>query len=262
MDAWAVPGLVLWGMLALGHLLEGSDPGMPVARWGLRSSLAGYREQPVALYAAVVAAVFAVVLYGRLRRGQRTGQVAAAGLVLAGVAQFALSFVRLPYLYVLPTRWAVLDPMEWVALGMMVAGGVVAIASEWGWVGGRSCREGELGMPSKNMLPKGKRRHTVKPLYRAQRGAAQEAATLAAEREFDEPVVVQAEAVEVEEAPRAAVVREFPAIPQVAIDPYGPGAATAEHTIAVPAEADGMRLDQYLARAIPEISRSRGAAAD
>ena len=50
LDAWAAPGLLLWAALALGHLAEGSDPGLPAARFGLKTSLAGYREQPVALY--------------------------------------------------------------------------------------------------------------------------------------------------------------------------------------------------------------------
>ncbi len=79
-------------------------------------------------------------------------------------------------------------------------------------------------MPSRNMLPKGKRRHSVRAEYRAQRGVD-------------------------EVAP--------PVVPAVALDPYAPGAATARHEVVVPDEARGLRLDQYLARAIPEISRSR-----
>ncbi len=76
-------------------------------------------------------------------------------------------------------------------------------------------------MPSKNMLPKGQRRHTVKPEYRATRG--------------------------VEPAPP-------PVIPQLEIEEDGEEHL---HTITAVAEAAGMRLDQYLAQAIPDISRSR-----
>ena len=76
-------------------------------------------------------------------------------------------------------------------------------------------------MPSKNMLPKGQRRRTVKPEYRATRG--------------------------VEPPPP-------PVIPVLAIEDE-----TENHTrtFAAPAEAADLRLDQYLARAIPDISRSR-----
>lgn len=76
-------------------------------------------------------------------------------------------------------------------------------------------------MPSKNMLPKGQRRRTVKPEYRAARG--------------------------VEPAPP-------PAIPVLDIDD---DAENSIHTFAAAPEAAGLRLDQYLAQAIPDISRSR-----
>lgn len=76
-------------------------------------------------------------------------------------------------------------------------------------------------MPSKNMLPKGKRRHTVKPEYRATRGVEPAAA----------PVIPVLEL----ESESESSLRSF----------------------TVPAEAAGLRLDQYLAQAIPDISRSR-----
>ncbi|MBS1822435.1 MAG: RluA family pseudouridine synthase [Acidobacteria bacterium] len=76
-------------------------------------------------------------------------------------------------------------------------------------------------MPSKNMLPKGQRRHTVKPEYRATRG--------------------------VEPPPP-------PAIPQVEIDDE---AGESVHAFTAAPEAKGLRLDQYLAQAIPDISRAR-----
>ena len=89
-------------------------------------------------------------------------------------------------------------------------------------------------MPSKNMLPKGQRHRSVRAEYRATRGV--------------EP-----------SAP--------PVIPTLDLDLYSetaspqpPGSqpsAQPTHTISVPPEARGLRLDQYLAQAIPEISRSR-----
>jgi 23S rRNA pseudouridine1911/1915/1917 synthase len=76
-------------------------------------------------------------------------------------------------------------------------------------------------MPSKHMLPKGKRRQTVKPQYRATRGIEPAAA---------------------------------PVIPTIEIeDEY----ESAIHHITAPSEAAGLRLDQYLAQAIPDISRAR-----
>jgi len=76
-------------------------------------------------------------------------------------------------------------------------------------------------MPSKNMLPKGKRRVTVKPQYRAQRGAE------------PPPPPLEVPFAEIEDAEDG--VRSF----------------TADKSAA------GMRLDAYLAKAIPDISRAR-----
>jgi len=97
-------------------------------------------------------------------------------------------------------------------------------------------------VPSKNMLPKGHRHRSVRAEYVAMRGV---------------------EAV------------SAPVIPIVDLDLYergnaeaeigsaGPGKSAAQaggpasHTISAPPEAAGLRLDQYLAQAIPDISRSR-----
>ena len=77
-------------------------------------------------------------------------------------------------------------------------------------------------MPSKHMLPKGKRHHTVKPEYRATRG-----------NEPVAPPVVPV--VDLEEEIAEDGVRTFTAAP----------------------EAAGLRLDQYLAQAIADVSRAR-----
>jgi 23S rRNA pseudouridine1911/1915/1917 synthase len=83
-------------------------------------------------------------------------------------------------------------------------------------------------MPSKNMLPKGQRRRTVKPEYRATRGV---------EPELPPPVpVIDFDELE-EDTDRnsTASVRTFAADPSAA----------------------NLRLDQYLAQALPDISRAR-----
>ena len=126
LDAWAAPAALAWAFLALGHLAEGSDPGLP-SRLGLRTSLAGYREQPVALYAAVLALLVAALLYRELRRGWASGRVAGAGLVCVGAVQFWLTFLRMPYVYEPGSAMAWLDPLQWVALGMVVAGAGLSI---------------------------------------------------------------------------------------------------------------------------------------
>jgi 23S rRNA pseudouridine1911/1915/1917 synthase len=79
-------------------------------------------------------------------------------------------------------------------------------------------------MPSKNMLPKGQRRRTVRPEYVATRGVDEAAPLPVPLVEFDE----------LEEDADAAI-RTFTADPAAA----------------------NLRLDQYLAQALPDISRAR-----
>ncbi len=127
-------------------------------------------------------------------------------------------------------------------------------------------------MPSKNMLPKGKRRHSVRAEYREHRTKETEAAEAAAAAQWESgaaPVVEEVEEPAAEEPElngwgeprvmekRRVSVRREVTVPSLALDPYAPGAATTRHEVVVPAEAAGLRLDLYLARAIPEISRSR-----
>lgn len=103
-------------------------------------------------------------------------------------------------------------------------------------------------MPSKNMIPKGKRRQTVKPAYRAHREATREAdatAQLAAEAKL-----LAGEDVEVTAEP--AVVDAFEDVELPAFE-VGDGI----RSLVVPPSAIGKRLDAFLARAVPEISRGR-----
>src|SRR5580692_5129737 len=76
-------------------------------------------------------------------------------------------------------------------------------------------------MPSKNMLPKGQRRRTVKPEYRATRGV-------------EEPTPSPIPVLELEDDSEDGI-RTFKADPAAA----------------------NLRLDQYLAQALPDISRAR-----
>ncbi len=78
-------------------------------------------------------------------------------------------------------------------------------------------------MPSKNMLPKGQRRRTVKHEYRATRGV--------------EEVVP-------------------PTVPVLDVD-FDDDAEDHIHTFTADPAAANLRLDQYLAQAIPDISRAR-----
>ena len=79
-------------------------------------------------------------------------------------------------------------------------------------------------MPSKNMLPKGQRRRTVKPEYRATRGIE-------------------------EETP--------PPVPVIDLEDLEDEAASGTHTFTADPAAANLRLDQYLAQALPDISRAR-----
>jgi 23S rRNA pseudouridine1911/1915/1917 synthase len=77
-------------------------------------------------------------------------------------------------------------------------------------------------MPSKNMLPKGQRHHTVRPAYVATRGV-----------EPEMPAVVPV--LEFEDDADDTTLRTFDADPAAA----------------------GLRIDQYLSQALPDISRAR-----
>ncbi len=139
-------------------------------------------------------------------------------------------------------------------------------------------------MPSKNMLPKGKRRHSVKQEYRAHRtlvnereaaarAAGELAEPIAAPEGFDTDSAAQPPqasglittgargskvAEEEEEAPRYSDPRlqnETPQIelPDVDLEQTG----ESRRALTVPTLASGLRLDAFLARVLPDISRAR-----
>ena len=106
-------------------------------------------------------------------------------------------------------------------------------------------------MPSKNMIRKGKRRQTVKHDYRTHRDAVREAeaaSTAAAEA----LTFGGAEAVQVESSEREAKAGEatIPVLEDLE-------AEDGVRSFLADAAAKGKRLDAYLAKALPEISRAR-----
>jgi 23S rRNA pseudouridine1911/1915/1917 synthase len=141
-------------------------------------------------------------------------------------------------------------------------------------------------MPSQNMLPKGNRRQSVKAEYRAQRTLLQEqeAARKAAGEDATEPVRATYDTAEMYTTPSPFAnvpglvtsgpdggkhpseeksPRRYP-VPRVYVEPEPEiqvlddlEAEDGVRSFAAEAAAAGMRLDAYLAKAIPEISRAR-----
>jgi phosphatidylglycerol:prolipoprotein diacylglycerol transferase len=116
LDAWAPCATLVWAFLALGHFAEGSDPGM--------TSRSGW-PHPVALYAVGLALAITAASYWRLRTKAGAGQLAGNVLLAVGMIQFLLSFVRIPGI----EYFGGLDLLEWVAVGMMVAGCVLILVA-------------------------------------------------------------------------------------------------------------------------------------
>lgn len=118
LDAFAPCGAVLAAFLEAGHVLDRSEPGMPV--FGASGEIA--RVRPVSLYGVAVSVVLAVVLWLALTRSARAGLVAALGLIAGGVAAFGLDMVSLPS-ELFSGMW--LEPGQVVALVAMLAGAVL-----------------------------------------------------------------------------------------------------------------------------------------
>ncbi|WP_245632162.1 prolipoprotein diacylglyceryl transferase [Edaphobacter aggregans] len=120
LDAWAPCATLAWAFLALGHFAEGSDPGLPSSLpWAVTVPSTSLRIHPVALYVALAAAVITVILFRHLPRRRRSGDTFALVLFFTGLAQFLLTFLRQPT-YSEGRLATLLDPIQWVALGMIV----------------------------------------------------------------------------------------------------------------------------------------------
>jgi phosphatidylglycerol---prolipoprotein diacylglyceryl transferase len=123
LDAWSPCATLIWAFLALGHLAEGTDAGLPTTLpWGMPIPPSATRLHPVALYAAIVAALLTLVLLRQLSRRHRPGDTLALALATSGTAQFLLTFFRQPY-----PDTGLLDPIQWIALGMIAAAGLILI---------------------------------------------------------------------------------------------------------------------------------------
>ncbi len=147
LDAWAPCATLLWGFLALGHFAEGSDPGLPsTLPWALALPPDADRLHPIALYGACLAAILTPLLFLRLHasaarlssappavdrpsrhthtipRHDHPGHVAALALAAVGLGQFLLSFLRQPT----PSA-RLFDPIQWLALGLLVAAGLLSL---------------------------------------------------------------------------------------------------------------------------------------
>ena len=123
LDAWSPSATLTWAFLALGHLAEGTDAGLPTTLpWGMAIPPSTTRLHPVALYAAIAAALLTVVLFRRLPHRHHPGNTLALALAASGTAQFLLTFFRQP----LPNS-GLLDPIQWIALGMIALAGLVLL---------------------------------------------------------------------------------------------------------------------------------------
>jgi phosphatidylglycerol:prolipoprotein diacylglycerol transferase len=123
LDAWVPCATLIWAFLALGHFAEGTDAGLPTTLpWGIAIPPSSIRLHPVALYAALAAAILTLVLLRALQRRHRPGDTFALALATAGATQFLLTFLRQP----LPDS-NLLDPIQWIALGMIALAGLVLL---------------------------------------------------------------------------------------------------------------------------------------
>ncbi len=119
LDAWAPCATLLWVFLALGHFAELSDPGLATTLpWGVRPPGESVPLHPVAIYAAIIAALLTIAAYRKLNAAQT--------LIAAGIGQYLLSFLRQPDVETI----AGLDALQLVALGMIFTGFALALNSE------------------------------------------------------------------------------------------------------------------------------------
>jgi phosphatidylglycerol:prolipoprotein diacylglycerol transferase len=125
-DAWAPCGALLGALLSLGHLLEGTDVGMPTRLpWGvlIRGDEAWGRVQPVQIYAMVTALVLLSALLWMLRQRPRRGLVAGVALAGGGAISFLLEMLTQPVTG-MNGAWIgnLLEPGQWLSLASMLAG--------------------------------------------------------------------------------------------------------------------------------------------
>jgi phosphatidylglycerol:prolipoprotein diacylglycerol transferase len=123
LDAWSPCVTLAWVFLALGHFAEGSDAGIPTSLpWGMHIPPDHTLLHPVALYAATAASVITILLLRKLKQRRNAGDNLALALASSGAVQFLLTFFRQPYPY-----QSFLDPIQWIALGMILLAGIILL---------------------------------------------------------------------------------------------------------------------------------------
>jgi phosphatidylglycerol:prolipoprotein diacylglycerol transferase len=123
LDAWSPCATLTWAFLALGHFAEGTDAGLPTTLpWGMPIPPSATRLHPVALYATIAASLLTILLLQALPHRHHPGDTFALALATSGTAQFLLTFFRQPF----PDS-SLLDPIQWIALGMIAAAGFILL---------------------------------------------------------------------------------------------------------------------------------------
>jgi phosphatidylglycerol---prolipoprotein diacylglyceryl transferase len=130
LDAWSPCATLIWAFLALGHFAEGSDAGLPTTLpWGIRIPPDRTHLHPVPLYAAIAATILTLLLLRQLGNRRQPGDTVSLALAAAGIIQFLLTFFRQPYPYTSSNTFVLLDPIQWIALGMIVVAAVILLLS-------------------------------------------------------------------------------------------------------------------------------------
>ncbi len=130
LDALAPCVALLWVFASAGWVADGTRDGMPAAvPWAVGSGLG--RVHPLEIYRLIVALAVCGFLLAALRLRQRAGRVGWWGLLLGGLALFAVDFFRLPD-ELFSDAW--LDQVQWVGVAMMAVGAGMLVTG----AGGRS----------------------------------------------------------------------------------------------------------------------------
>ena len=126
LDVWAPCATLAWAFLALGHFAEGSDPGLPsTLPWAIPNVPGSpFRLHPIALYVTLAAVIITLILLRQIKHRRHAGDTFALALLLTGLTQFLLSFLRQPE-FEDNAFGTLLDPIQWVALGMIVTAALI-----------------------------------------------------------------------------------------------------------------------------------------
>ena len=125
LDAIAPCFALVWAFLSLGEILAGTRDGMPTTSLlSIHDSING-RVQPIEFYTLLLALLLCGVLIRYLPERHASGLGCSLGLVLSGAAVFLLDFLRVPSVLFAA---AILDPVQWLGLAMIVVGLALFIA--------------------------------------------------------------------------------------------------------------------------------------